>query len=84
MLYCRTVFVENKWLAVKLFEHNLLSFLDEADRPWDVKLTPMLKLYSGDGVWMTICHEGINMVVANVVCRQQGFISATRIEISDS
>lgn len=41
-----------------------------------------LQLYAKEG-WRTICYDGINIDVAHVVCRQNGFINATTIEKSD-
>lgn len=60
---------------------DLLSLLDKGYQLWDVMLKP-LQLYAKEG-WRTICYDGINIDVAHVVCRQNGFINATTIEKSD-
>uniref|UniRef100_A0A1X7TQ46 SRCR domain-containing protein n=1 Tax=Amphimedon queenslandica TaxID=400682 RepID=A0A1X7TQ46_AMPQE len=50
----------------------------EGDRLWDVKLTPLLRLYDGKR-WKDICFDGEMMATAHVACRQQGYTNATSL-----
>lgn len=42
-----------------------------------------LQLNYGNEDWITICHDAVNLDVANVVCRQKGFTNAKNFEKSD-
>ncbi|XP_019852597.1 PREDICTED: uncharacterized protein LOC109582372 [Amphimedon queenslandica] len=73
----------NVLIVTSIFIYTVCSASDEGNRLWDVKLDPLQLNYDYEG-WITVCFDGINLDVANVVCRQKGFTNATNIEISDS
>ncbi|XP_019852604.1 PREDICTED: neurotrypsin-like isoform X2 [Amphimedon queenslandica] len=72
----------NVLIVTSIFIYTVCSASDEGDRLWDVTLDPLQLNYDAEG-WMTICHDGINLDVAHVVCRQKGFTNATSLEISN-
>lgn len=48
----------------------------------DVNNSGSLRIYSNVYQWTSVCHDGINLPVAHVICRQLGYVRAEGISFA--